>query len=73
MVDDFDYPLELLSSYKAGGYCLALLDIKMPQMSRFELHTKIKDIDDGVKTCLITAFDEFKNQFPYLKKKEYLI
>jgi two-component system, OmpR family, response regulator ChvI len=48
-----------------------LLDIKMPQMSGFELYDKIKNIDEKVKVCFITAFeeyyDEFKKQFPYLE------
>jgi hypothetical protein len=34
---------------------------------------RLEDIDDRVKICVITAFDEFKNQFPYLEKKEYSI
>jgi len=71
MVDVFNNPLESLSSYKAGAYDLLLLDIKMPQMSGFELYDKIKHIDEKVKVCFITAFeeyyDEFKKQFPYLE------
>jgi CheY-like chemotaxis protein len=73
----FNNPLESLSSYKAGAYDLLLLDIKMPQMSGFELYDKIKNIDDKVKVCFITAFeeyyDEFKKQFPYLEETECFI
>lgn len=77
IVDVFNDPLESLSGYKAGAYDLLLLDIKMPQMSGFELYDKIKHIDDKVKVCFITAFeeyyDEFKKQFPYLEETECFI
>ena len=73
----FNNPLESLSGYKAGAYDLLLLDIKMPQMSGFELYDRIKKIDDKVKVCFITAFeeyyDEFKKQFPYLEETECFI
>ena len=65
---------------------MLLLDINMPQMTGFELYSKISQIDE-VKVCLITAFEEyygeFKSEFPdltnlecYIKKPvrmEYLI
>jgi CheY-like chemotaxis protein len=73
----FNNPLESLSSYKAGAYDLLLLDIKMPQLSGFELYDRIKKIDNKVKVCFITAFeeyyDEFKKQFPYLEETECFI
>jgi len=68
MVDVFNNPLESLSSYKAGAYDLLLLDIKMPQMSGFELYDKIKNIDEKVKVCFITAFEEYYDEF----KKKFL-
>lgn len=76
-VDVFNDPLESLSKYKVGAYSLLLLDIKMPQMNGFELYDRIKQIDDKVKVCFVTAFeeyyDEFKKQFPYLEEKECFI
>lgn len=49
----------------------------MPQMSGFELYNKIKEIDDKVRVCFITAFeeyyDEFKKLFPHLKEAECYI
>jgi CheY-like chemotaxis protein len=77
VTDVFNDPLESLSSYRIGAYDLLLLDIKMPQMSGFELYNKIKQIDDEVKVCFMTAFeeyyDEFKKQFPHLKEIECFI
>jgi CheY-like chemotaxis protein len=76
-VDVYNDPLESLSNYKTGVYDLLLLDIRMPQMSGFELYNKIKEIDGKVKVCFITAFeeyyDEFKKLFPHLNELEYYI
>jgi CheY-like chemotaxis protein len=77
IVDVFNDPLASLSNYKTGVYDLLLLDIRMPQMSGFELYDKIKEIDDKVKVCFITAFeehyDEFKKLFPHLDEFECYI
>ena len=72
IVDISNDPVKSLSSYKAGVYDLLLLDIRMPKMSGFELYDKIKEIDDNVNVCFITAFeeyyDEFRKRFPYSDK-----
>jgi CheY-like chemotaxis protein len=77
IVDTFNDPIKLLSAYKAGTYDLLLLDIKMPRMGGFELYDKIKEIDDKVNVCFITAYeeyyDEIKKRFPHSKKLEWLI
>jgi len=76
-VDVFTDPLKSFSSYRTGVYDLLLLDVRMPQMSGFELYSKIKGIDDTVKVCFITAFEdyhnEFKKLFPYLNESECYI
>ena len=72
-VDTFNDSIEALSNYKTGYYDLLLLDIKMPKMNGFELYQKIKEIDDKVKVCFITAFehyyDEFKGVLPELNER----
>lgn len=77
IVDMYNDPLKSLSNYRTGVYDLLLLDIRMPQMNGFELYDKIRQIDDNVKVCFITAFeeyyDEFKRIFPYLEEKECYI
>src|SRR5918995_4216061 len=77
IVDVFNDPIKSLSNYKAGTYDLLLLDIRMPQMSGFELYDKIKAIDDNVNVYFITAFeeyyDEFKKLFPHSDKTEWFI
>jgi DNA-binding NtrC family response regulator len=77
VVDTSNDPLKSLSAYKAGAYDLLLLDIRMQRMSGFELYDKIKEIDDNVNVCFITAFeeyyDEFKKRFPYSEKPDWFI
>jgi DNA-binding response OmpR family regulator len=77
VADVFDDPVKSLSAYKAGAYDLLLLDIKMPQMSGFELYDKIREIDRNVNVCFITAYeeyyDEIKKRFPHSEKIELLI
>jgi CheY-like chemotaxis protein len=46
-----------LSRFKAGVYDLALLDIRMPEMNGFELCRKLKEIDNKLKICFLTATD----------------
>jgi two-component SAPR family response regulator len=46
-------------------------------MSGFELYGKICQIDDAVKVCFVTAFEEyyseFKTAFPHLNELECYI
>jgi CheY-like chemotaxis protein len=72
VVDVFNDPISALSNYKTGLYDLLLLDIRMPNMSGFELYQKIKNIDTKAKACFITAYEEslndFKKLFPSLEE-----
>jgi two-component SAPR family response regulator len=49
----------------------------MPTMNGFKLYKKMRNIDDKVKVCFITAFEdyheEFKESFPMLKGAKYFI
>jgi two-component SAPR family response regulator len=49
----------------------------MPKMNGFELYKKIKEIDNKIEACFITAFEdyreEFKESFPELKEAKYFI
>ena len=55
IADSFTDPILALDNFKAGLYDLLLLDIKMPEMNGFQLHQKMKKIDDTVKICFLTA------------------
>ena len=70
-VDVFNDPLLALSNYRAGIYGLLLLDIRMPGMNGLELCQKIREVDNNVRICFITAYEEYQKDvstlFPKLK------
>lgn len=72
IVTTFNDPLEALSRFKPGLYDLLILDIRMPGMNGFQLYQKIRSIDNEVKVCFLTAFEEargeFKSSFPFLEE-----
>ena len=76
-VDAYNDPLEALSNFKANSYGLALLDVRMAPLNGFELYKKMKNIDDNLKACFITAFEdyrqEFKESFPQLDEMKCFI
>jgi two-component system, OmpR family, response regulator ChvI len=61
-VSTYNDPALALSEFKVGLYDLLLADIRMPGMSGLELYEKIKQIDDRIEVCFITAFDEYYGQ-----------
>ena len=69
-VDSYNDPYQALSNFSAGIYDIALIDVKMPKMDGFDLYRKLKNIDDSVKYCLITAYgtnyDTLKKDYPGL-------
>ena len=78
-VDTFTDPLLVLENFKkeAGRYDLLMLDIKMPNMSGFELYKQIKKIDDKVKVCFLTAgemdYEQFRKELsPALDENCYI-
>jgi DNA-binding response OmpR family regulator len=56
-VDAYVDPEETLSNFKTGLYDCLIIDIRLPKMDGFELYDKIKEIDNEVKVCFITAYD----------------
>lgn len=62
-VDMFSDPLLALSNYRAKAYDLLLLDIKMPKMNGFELYRELILIEDNIKVCFITAYEEYYKEF----------
>ena len=76
-VDAYTNPSIALDDFKPSFYGLLLLDIRMPTMNGFELYIKMRKIDEQVKVCFITAFEdyreEFKESFPMLDEYKYFI
>jgi two-component system, OmpR family, response regulator ChvI len=62
-VHSFNDPLVALSSYKPDIYDLLVIDIRMPNMTGFELYRKIKELDSKVRVCFITAFETYYEKF----------
>ena len=62
-VQVFNDPLVALSDFKPDIYDLLILDIKMPNMTGFELYHKLRQIDPNVKACFITAFETYYEKF----------
>ena len=78
-VDSFNDPVAAFNNFKAGFYDLLILDIKMPKMNGFQLYREIKNIDDKVKVCFLTAlsemhdYEEFKREvFPKAGKRYFI-
>jgi DNA-binding response OmpR family regulator len=61
-VETYNDSIEALSNFKPHLYDLILLDIKMPDMSGFELCDKIRKLDNKVKVCFISAFDPYSSE-----------
>ena len=57
-VDSFTDAFEALENFSTGLYDLAILDVKMPKMDGFSLYEKIKELDDKVIICFLTATDD---------------
>jgi two-component SAPR family response regulator len=62
-VDTFNDPQLALSNYKSGYYDLLIIDIRMPNMTGFELYRKIREIDSKVTVCFITAYETYYEKF----------
>ena len=64
----FTHPLKKLQSFNPNTYDLAILDIRMPDMTGFQLYREMKVCDPSIITCFLSAFeiqaDEFKSVFP---------
>jgi two-component system, OmpR family, response regulator ChvI len=66
-VDVYIDPMLALSNFKPDTYDLVVLDIRMPVMDGFELYKNVRDIDERVKVCFLTAVNdlsEYKVTYP---------
>jgi DNA-binding response OmpR family regulator len=67
-VEAYTDSLLAFSDYKPNNYDLLILDIKMPNMDGFELHRKVKEFDNAVKVCFLTAGEMYYETF---REKEH--
>jgi len=74
-VAEFNNAISALSIVEPGLFDLAILDVRMPKLSGFELYMKIREKDRRVNVCFLTAFeafDEFRNLFPELATRHFV-
>jgi DNA-binding response OmpR family regulator len=64
----FNNPLLTLRAFKPRFYDLVILDIKMPEMDGFELYRHLKERDNRVKVCFLTAVSDFSDYKQYKKE-----
>ena len=55
----FNEPLKALANFKAHSYDLVITDIKMPKMNGCEFCQKLKEIDNDIKICFLTASEDY--------------
>jgi len=67
-VDAFNDSKLALSKFKVNYYDIALLDIKMPYIDGFDLYKKIKEMDNKIRVCFLTASEAYYQQF---REKDY--
>ncbi len=76
-VDAYTSPLEALEFFKPNTYYIAVLDIRMPEMTGFQLHRRLRELDPAITTCFLSAFeireDEFKKVFPSMQGVKAII
>lgn len=66
IVSTFNKPNEALSKFRPGLYDLVILDIRMSGMNGFQLCQEIRNVDDKVKVCFLTAFEDYREEFKAL-------
>lgn len=76
-VEGYSSPQEVLVSFKPSKYDLAILDIRMPGLSGFQLYREMRKIDPTITACFLSAFEvhpnEFKIVFPSMMEVKAII
>lgn len=75
-VDAFTDPRKALEQYKPDYYDFIVSDIRMPNMTGFQLIRKIREQDTGARIYFLSAFDiyakEAESVFPTLGSKAFI-
>jgi DNA-binding response OmpR family regulator len=75
-VDVFTDRFTALNDFQADSYDLILIDIRMPNMTGFDVYKKIKERDNKVKICFLSAsqytYEEFKKYYPMVEENCFI-
>ena len=74
-VHTFNEPLKALANFKAHLYDLVISDIKMPKMNGYEFSQRVKETDNDIKICFLTASEDYycNNGNHKQRRPEYFI
>ena len=74
-VDTLNDPQDMLFNFTPSMYDLLLVDMRMPQMSGYELYKEIRKIDAKIKVIFLTAspFEVLQKVFPTFDKNYYIL
>lgn len=67
-VDSFNEPSTVIQNFRPGVYDLLILDIKMPSINGFELYLRLREKDQHIKVCFLTALSELRDYEAYRKE-----
>ena len=63
VVDAFTKPEDALASFKPGVFDILITDIRMPELTGFDLYREIRKNDANIKVAFLTAFEIYENEF----------
>ena len=75
-VDAYNDPIAALAHFKSNQFDVVILDIRMPNMTGFDLYREMIKLDGKTNYCFFTAFDihhsEFEKVFPDVNVRAFL-
>ena len=75
-VDAFEDSKTVLQNFKARLYDLVILDVLMKGLDSFELYNRLREIDENVQICFITAsntfYEKYKKLYPRIEKEGFI-
>ena len=75
-VEAFEDSKIALENFKAGVYDLIILDVLMKGLDSFELYNRLREIDENVQICFITAsntfYEKYKKLYPRIEKEGFI-
>jgi len=62
-VNTYNNSTEALAAFEPNNYDLVIFDVRMPNMTGFELFSEIRKIDPKVKALFVTAYENYEREF----------